>query len=31
MDKELFVWLNSYIFNQFKILAKDVVNFVIVK
>ena len=23
MDKEVFVWLNSYIFNQFKILAHD--------
>ena len=23
IDEEVFVWLNSYIFNQFKILAKD--------
>ena len=23
MNEEVFVWLNSYIFNQFKILAKD--------
>lgn len=23
MDEEVFVWLNSYIFNQFKILGKD--------